>query len=398
VSEINYNNDSTVTSGDWFELYNKSASAVNIGNFILTDENFLTPFTIPSGTTIGGNQYLVVCSDTVKFKIRFPSVSNFIGEYQFNLSHSHDKVRLFNATSDLQYSVLYIDSAGWPKGADGYGRTLELADYNVNPNLNTSWFDGCMFGSPGQAYIPCNPDLIFSEINYHSDSIYDSGDWVEVWNRSASSINLSGWTLKDGRDTNIYTIPVLSIPANGYLVLSSDINLFNSIHPNISNKLGNIGFSFSNSGEAIRLFDASGKLHFSVVYRDTVPWAISPDGDGYTLEHISATGKMDDGANWKAGCFLGSPGKVYDPTCFNAIDEKEPNEISILQLNQNEFELKGAKANDKILLTDLSGRILFQHAIENKNIFSIQEFPAGIYILKVLSDKNNFSYKLMKTN
>jgi len=34
----------------------------------------------------------------------------------------------------------------------------------------------------GVAYTPCNPDIVFSEINYNSSLLKDAGDWVELHN------------------------------------------------------------------------------------------------------------------------------------------------------------------------------------------------------------------------
>jgi len=391
ITEINYNNDSTISSGDWFEVYNTASSSVNMSNWILRDENILNQFVVPQGTVLGGNQYLVFVDDTVKFHSRFPNVNNIIGEFQFGLSNKADKIRIYNEDIDLQYSVTYLDSAKWPKGADGEGRTLELVSPSSNPLLNTSWFDGCVGGSPGGPYIPCNPDLVFSELNYNSDTLYDCNDWVELWNRSNTPINLSGWELKDGKDTNIYVIPTLIIPANSYLVFCNNVLKFDSFHPNITNKLGDIGFSFSNVGESVRLYDATGKLHFSWVYNDTVPFPITPDGGGYTLELLDPSGKMNSGANWFAGCFLGSPGKAYNPDCTNSISSISETSTSIL-INNNRLIINSADYNYTVRLYDCLGRMI--ESKKDVNSIDLTEYESGLYIVNVQS-KNQFFSKII---
>src|SRR4026207_1160519 len=49
---------------DWVELFNTSASAVNISDWSLSD-SMVTPrkFVFPSGTVIGGRSYLIVWCD-----------------------------------------------------------------------------------------------------------------------------------------------------------------------------------------------------------------------------------------------------------------------------------------------------------------------------------------------
>jgi len=113
------------------------------------------------------------------------------------------------------------------------GRTLELNDYFGSLNDGGNWFDGCMFGSPGVAYTPCNPDIVFSEINYNSSLLKDAGDWVELHNTTGTAINLNGYTLKDSKDSNIFFFPAaVTLPAYGYReVVQDNNNLLPVIRP-----------------------------------------------------------------------------------------------------------------------------------------------------------------------
>ena len=84
----------------------------------------------------------------------------------------------------------YDDTAPWPCTPDGLGRTLERKPEGIDPEQPESWFDGCMGGSPGTAYIPCEDDIIVSEINYHSSDDHDAGDWFEIKNQLSSPVDL----------------------------------------------------------------------------------------------------------------------------------------------------------------------------------------------------------------
>jgi hypothetical protein len=166
----------------------------------------------------------------------------------------------------------------------------------------TAYFTGS--ASPTQVTI--------SEINYNSGSSADAGDWIELWNYGSSSLDLSAWYLKDENDNHKYVFPGGTVlAANQRLVLATEISKFQSMFPAVTN-VQSIDFGFENGGEMIRLYKYDGSIYKSFTYDNTAPWPLTPDGQGYTLELLSPTGNMDDGANWFAGCPGGSPGAAYN--------------------------------------------------------------------------------------
>ena len=181
--------------------------------------------------------------------------------------------------------------------------TNQSATYNfTSSDVITCYFTGSA----------ASPQLAFSELNYHSDSLNESGDWIEIHNRGSQAIDLSNWMFRDEADNHTYILPVTtSIPANGYLVLASDLEKFSAVYPTVSNVIGDFKFDFSNSGEELRLFDRNDQLQMSVLYSDQLPFATTADAGGYTLERLNETASADDGNNWFAGCLLGSPGRAY---------------------------------------------------------------------------------------
>lgn len=386
VTEINYHSDTTMNSGDWFEIYNAGSTTVNLGGWKFSDRNDANEYIIPTGTNLQANKYLVVVNDIAKFTAMYPTVTNYVGQFNFGLSNNWDQIRLYNQAGTLMYQVTYLDSAGWPKGADGRGRTLEYKGGGLDPNLYSSWFDGCMFGSPGKAWSPCNPDIVISEINYNSDTLYDTEDWFELHNETNAPINLTGWRVSDSKDSNQYVIPVLTFPANGYLVLARKLAKFNVIHPNVTNVIGDLGFSLSNGGESIRLYNAQGKLNFSVHYRDTLGWPIEADGGGYTLELIDPKGRMNEASNWKIGCFLGSPGKAFNPNdCLPSTVETVYHTMLSSVLIINNTDILVQSLSDKPLelrVMDITGRMILNDSFyKSKNIQT--SLPQGLYIISV---------------
>jgi hypothetical protein len=186
-----------------------------------------------------------------------------------------------------------------------------------DPEQPDSWFDGCIGGSPGVAYSPCGDDIIISEINYHSSDAADAGDWFEIKNQLNTSVDLSGWTVRDIDDTHIFTFPEGTILASGkFMVVCENEDAFNAFHPGVPTLIVGLGFGLSNSSDVIRLYNATGQLQLSICYDDSDPWSADADGAGYTLELLDVNANMNDGSNWFAGCPGGSPGGPYDPDCI----------------------------------------------------------------------------------
>ncbi len=96
-------------------------------------------------------------------------------------------------------------------------------------------------------------DVFISEVAWAGTSgTYFSDEWIELYNNTNSTINLSGWTLvSDDGDPNI-TLTGNSIPAYGYYLLESgdDSTIFNITADQIySGSLGNT------AGEILTLRD-----------------------------------------------------------------------------------------------------------------------------------------------
>jgi hypothetical protein len=158
------------------------------------------------------------------------------------------------------------------------------------------------------------PKLTVSELNYNSDGANNSGDWIEFNNYGTQVLDISGWKFKDEEDHHIFQFPTGTVIApGGYLVLVEDTAKFRIQFPTVTNKIGPMEFNLSNGGELVRIYDHLDNLYLSFTYQDQSPWPLTADGGGYTLELLSATGNLNLGTNWFAGCIGGSPGRAYSP-------------------------------------------------------------------------------------
>ena len=150
INEINYNSASSFDTEDWVELYNNNGSPVDISGWIFKDSDDGHIFTIPQGTILNTNAYLVLCIDTTLFKPLFPDVNNFIGNVGFGLSGSGELVRLYDDQMTLIDSLTYNDNTPSPTEADGNGASLSLKNPNLDNSVAENWVASRGHGTPGK--------------------------------------------------------------------------------------------------------------------------------------------------------------------------------------------------------------------------------------------------------
>ncbi len=122
-----------------------------------------------------------------------------------------------------------------------------------------------------------------NELSYHPPFNRQTGDWLELYNRTGAAVDLSNWKIAHG--AFFFIIEQNSVIGPGeYLAICQDTSLFKAFHPNISKMVGNLNFEFSNKSGKIALYRPDGSLAHSVRYADTRPWPPLADGLGATVE------------------------------------------------------------------------------------------------------------------
>ncbi len=186
--------------------------------------------------------------------------------------------------------------------------------------------------------------IIMNEINYNSDGSSNSGDWVELYNNSTETVDVSGWIFKDSKDEDVFTIPQsTSLVGGEYLVLAESLTEFSSVHSGVTNVVGGFdGWKFSNDGELIRLYNQAEDLIDTIHYRVITPWPTSPAGGGPTLELKHPDLNNDFGVNWCASIVSGgTPGVVN-----GCLQKQSKLEINIF--------IEGAYSSASTMVTDVS--------------------------------------------
>lgn len=150
IHEINYHAPASNDPGDWVELHNAYELPVDVSGWVLRDSEEGHAFVIPEGNVMEPGAFLVLCADRAAFSVKFPQVTNALGDLNFNLGNSGERVRLFNTRKELMDEVEYGDASPWPPQADGEGRTLELTRPGIDNAAASNWRASISnFGSPG---------------------------------------------------------------------------------------------------------------------------------------------------------------------------------------------------------------------------------------------------------
>jgi beta-lactamase superfamily II metal-dependent hydrolase len=163
------------------------------------------------------------------------------------------------------------------------------------------------------------PLVVINEIMQNPNAVTDAnGEWMELHNTGATSVDINGWTLRDdGTDLHIIASPVV-IPAGGYAVLGriADPGTNGGYSPDYVYT----GFTLANTADEVVLVDGGGAIVDRVDYTGVSPW---PNPTGASMEVISAAADNNVAANWavattRGGTFTGG-GDLGTPGAANSV-------------------------------------------------------------------------------
>jgi hypothetical protein len=186
LNEVESNGDAT--HGDWVELYNTTNAAINIDGSIITDSDPAHQLVVPASTPdLAAHGY-------VAFRVDDPAVTG-----NFGLGAS-DSVKLY-APNDSTLSTV-VDQYSWTVHATvTYGRDVAGAGTWKPTSVST-------YGAVNQFSAAAAPSLtgvVINEAESHGDDTH--GDWIELKNTSAVSVDLSNALLSDNDNGHAVRIP-----------------------------------------------------------------------------------------------------------------------------------------------------------------------------------------------
>ena len=178
------------------------------------------------------------------------------------------------------------------------------------------------FVAPRRA--PGPGDLLITEIHYNPAGS-DEGEFVELWNASSDTLDLSGAALSNAV---WFLFPEgFTLAPGGFAVVAEDAEAFAARYQTPGSPWHFPGIrlagvwrgALANEGENLELVAADGSVLAAVPYRPGGDWPAAADGRGSSLELIDPRGAAEaadlsavlaDGRNWRASSlYHGSPGR-----------------------------------------------------------------------------------------
>ena len=139
INEIHYNptdRDSDAGSfREFVELYNPGPGAADLSRYTFTKG---ITYSFPADTALAAGEYLVVARVPTHRKWRNRPYAIY-GPYTGKLSNSGERLTLERPNGTTADRVKYDDSAPWPRGADGYGPSLERIAWDLDSDDDHSW-------------------------------------------------------------------------------------------------------------------------------------------------------------------------------------------------------------------------------------------------------------------
>ena len=141
---------------------------------------------------------------------------------------------------------------------------------------------------------PAGDNILLSEVGYHNTANDPGAEWFELFNPTASAIDISGWTITDGE--GVVTVPATTIIASGaYFIGAHTTATFNSLHPGVIVDLEygpiDVGsIALANSGDELTLADDMASIVDFVSWEGhTVGWNNPIANSGETIVRVSIT-------------------------------------------------------------------------------------------------------------
>ncbi|RPI75276.1 MAG: hypothetical protein EHM47_03055, partial [Ignavibacteriales bacterium] len=208
--------------------------------------------------------------------------------------------------SSLSSNDSIIISEVLNSSAEGDYQLIGVVTFNEDEDtLNNKMIIQFIVYPPGNQY----NDVIVNEIMYAPSS--GEPEWVELFNRTGSQINIKKWTFSDNSSTLTITLNDKIIENGSFIILSRDSSILNFYPIPVDIIVVNLP-ALNNTGDAIIIKDSIGFLIDSVNY--SPDWGGSSAGK--SLERILAEENSNLQSNWgtSQSIIKATPGKINSLT------------------------------------------------------------------------------------
>ncbi len=280
ISEIHYNplDRADGLNLEFVELYNALSTPEDISGWRLDGS---ADFTFPPNTILAPGAFLVVAQSPADLGAVY-SLVGVLGPFANtnSLPNTRGTIQLRNPNGAVFLEANYDSAPPWPAAADGAGHSLVLARPSYGEANVEAWAaSDSVGGSPGRAEpLASEPlrNVVINEFLANTES--PSLDFIELYNHSTQTVDVSGCSLSDARNTNKFVLPPGAVlPPRGFLSFNQE----------------QLGFALSSAGESIYLRNPARTRVLDAIRFGAQAAGVAsgrcPDGAGVVSELASPT-------------------------------------------------------------------------------------------------------------
>jgi hypothetical protein len=253
---------------EFVELYNSNPFFHDLSGYQIVGDNL--HYTFPPNTTFAGSAFIVVAASPGSMQNVY-GLANTYGPYAGSLKRS-GTLQLLDEQGAVLLTVPYSNLYPWPVAADGTGHSLVLARPTYGEGDSRAWDTSDLVGGSPGALDVFGPsplrNVVINEFLAHTEN-GNVPDFVELYNHSSKTSDLSGCILTDDPATNKFILPP------GTLISPRGFVSFDQAQ---------LGFGLSAAGETLYLLQPDG-----LRVLDAVQFEAQADGVSF--------GRWPDGAN-----------------------------------------------------------------------------------------------------
>ncbi len=304
ISEVAWMGTQASANDEWIELYNNTDHDIDLTGWKLEAQDG-TPTLVLSGIIPARGFFLLERTDD-------NTVSDIPADLIYGndgsswaLSNSGERLFLKDPFGNIIDSA-NGDGGAWPAGTASPRATMERIDptaldsdanWDTNDGVHRNGLDATNTPINGTPKAPRQRvsfnarDVVISEIAWMGTEASANDEWIELYNNTDHTIDLSWWRLEaaDG-------VPSIAlsgtIPAHGFFLLERTDDSTVSDIPADQIYTGTL----SNSGEALFLKDPSGNV-IDTANGDGGPWPAGDESPRATMERLDVLAPDSD-ANW----------------------------------------------------------------------------------------------------
>ncbi|MFM7183006.1 MAG: lamin tail domain-containing protein [Verrucomicrobiales bacterium] len=324
---------------EFIELYNTNPWPEDLTGWRISDD---VDYAFPNGTTIPAQGFLVVAAVPSDVQTVY-GITGVLGPFTGALSNEGGTLKLRRANDAIVLEANWNDGPDWPAAADGAGHSLVLERPSYGEGDPRAWQASSLIGgTPGSANPVPATSLHYIRINEILAHSTVGTDFIELFNSSPSSVDISGCWISDDEDLlNKFQIPASTIlPARGRISFSQT----------------QLGFALSAEGETLYLTNPARIAVIDTVrYRGQLAdtgYGRFPDGEGGFRRLTSAT----------SGAANSSPARgpvVINEIYFNPISNDSEDEwLELRNLTASPVSLAGWRLSDGVSFDFPAGTII----------------------------------------